>query len=142
MKKALLALCCYASTIMCLTFVGLFVFARIADPHIHIDKSHVSYPHLSLSKNVNITLTKDWGGYVIIFTQNVPYMGSMFALTGEQSVREKVWGFYGVDFLLIKDATKEDSWWTLMLSLWYPIIIFGVLPTVFAVKKVRATRVE
>jgi hypothetical protein len=43
----------------------------------------------------------------------------------------------GIYFRLIEDVRRPDSWWTFRINLWYPIILFGILPAIFAVKKLR-----
>ena len=34
-------------------------------------------------------------------------------------------------------VNKEQNWWTVFVNLWYPIILFGILPAIFVVKKWR-----
>ena len=46
----------------------------------------------------------------------------------------------GLYFRLIKHTDTNETWWTLMVSLWYPIIIFGILPAVYVVQKLRGTK--
>ncbi len=50
------------------------------------------------------------------------------------------WIGYGIYYRVISDATSKVTWWTLMISIWYPIILFGILPAIFAVKKLRARK--
>ena len=45
---------------------------------------------------------------------------------------------YGIYFSDIDHTVnKEQNWWTFFINLWYPIIIFGILPAIFVVKKLR-----
>jgi hypothetical protein len=46
-----------------------------------------------------------------------------------------VWGIYFCD--INHTVNKERGWWTFLINLWYPIILFGILPTIFVVKKLR-----
>jgi len=40
------------------------------------------------------------------------------------------WDVCGFDVIVIKDNLSPQVWWTLMISLWYPIVIFSILPIV------------
>jgi len=45
---------------------------------------------------------------------------------------------YGIYFSNIDHTVnKEQNWWTFFINLWYPIIIFGILPSIFVIKKLR-----
>jgi len=45
---------------------------------------------------------------------------------------------YGIYFSDIDHTiNKEQNWWTFFINLWYPIIIFGILPAIFVIKKLR-----
>jgi len=55
---------------------------------------------------------------------------SMMVLTG-----------YGIFFSKISHTVdKVHNWWTFMISLWYPVVIFGILPAVYVVQKIRGTK--
>ena len=86
---------------------------------------------------VHISVTKDWGGNLVFFNQSVPYTGSIIGLAGDKTVKEIGFDFYGVSFRWIKNVRRPDSWWTLMINFWYPIIFSGILPAIFVVKKLR-----
>ena len=77
---------------------------------------------------------------MLFFNQKMPYMGSIVSFAGDKSVVERGLTAWGLYFRLIKHADTNETWWTLMVSLWYPIIIFGILPLVFVVKKLRAAK--
>ena len=53
----------------------------------------------------------------------------------ESGIRFIGYGIYFSDTSHTVD--KGHNWWTLMISLWYPIILFGILPAIFAIKKLR-----
>jgi hypothetical protein len=140
MKNKLLRNSACISTILFLGFLILYIYAEIADPHTKFETSPIVCPHISFG-NVNVTVTRNWGGNLIFFDQAVPYMGGTIAFTGDKSVKETGCDFYGIYFRTIKHAVKKDwDQWTLMISLWYPIILFGILPAIFAVKKLRGRK--
>lgn len=46
---------------------------------------------------------------------------------------------YGIYYFdMSHSIDKDKTWWTLVISLWYPIILFSILPAIFVIKKVRA----
>lgn len=50
---------------------------------------------------------------------------------------------YGILFFdLSHSVDKDKNWCTFMISLWYPIIIFGILPVIFVVKKLRGRKLD
>ena len=75
---------------------------------------------------------------MVFFNQKVPYMGSITSFTGDENVKETGCDFYGIYFRTIH-YTDKKYWdqWTLIISLWYPIMLFGILPAIFVVKKLR-----
>jgi hypothetical protein len=92
---------------------------------------------------VHIAVAKDdWNGSLILFNQRSPYIGGTIALVGDNKhlvseVSEKGWNFARTYFCIIKNIHRPDSWWTLEISLWYPIILSGILPAIFVVKKLH-----
>jgi hypothetical protein len=95
--------------------------------------------------SIHVALAKDrWNGNLIFFNQKSPYVGGITSLTGSNwhstnEVSEKGFDAYGIYFCLFKDAHRPNTnRWTLMISLWYPIILFGILPAIYAIKKLRA----
>jgi len=67
-------------------------------------------------------------------------MGSIVSFAGDKNVVERGLTAWGLYFRLIKHTDTNETWWTLMVSLWYPIIIFGILPAVYLVQKLRGTK--
>ena len=136
MKNKFLRNSACASTVLFVGFVSLYIYAQIANPHLHLDTPDIFYPHVSLGENVNVTVTKDWSGDLIFFNQNVPYSGSIVSMAGDKTVNVTGCDGWGIYFRSIKHTTRKDwDQWTLMISLWYPIILFGILPTIFVMKK-------
>jgi len=120
-----------------LGFVGLYIYAQIADPY----KSPITCPHISFGNNVNATVTKNWGGNVIFFNQEVYYSGSIISFAGDKTVSEVGWDGPGIYFRSIRHIVRKDwDQWTLMINFWYPIVIFSILPLIFFIRKWRTAR--
>jgi hypothetical protein len=66
-------------------------------------------------------------------------MGSIVS-TGIDGVTVNGFTGYGIYYRLIKDPARSDSWWTLMFSVWHPIVIFSILPLLFFIRKWQATK--
>ena len=140
-KNKLLTACACVSTVFFFGFVSLFVYALIADPRTQIVKSSTYFPHISFSDNFNVTAIKDWdgnwNGSVVFFNQEEPFIGGG---SFPQTVSEEGWIGWGIYFRLLRDTVTKATWWTLMISFWYPITIFGILPIVFLCRKWRRAR--
>jgi len=134
MKSKPFKSCVCVSMMFFLGFAGLYIYALIADPHPTMSRSSTSCPHVSFSDNFNVTVIKHWGGNVVFFNQEVPFFGGSFG----QTESEKGWDGCGIYFRIVKDTRRADNWWTLMISLWYPIVIFCVLPLIFLIQKWRS----
>lgn len=134
MTKSILNVVNYVSMLLLVVFIGLYSYAWIFDPDLDPPSFHISVC------SVHMTVTKHWGGKIIFFNQEAPYTGGVYALTGDQTVKAKGCDGFGIYYRLITDTKTTDSWWTLMFSFWYPIFIFGILPTVFVVKSMNFTR--
>jgi len=96
--------------------------------------------------SVHVAVTKDdWNGNLMFFNQRSPNTGGMLIMTGghdltnrvDRSTSEKGWDGFGIYFCLIENVRPPESWWTFSINLWYPIILFGILPAIFMVKKLR-----
>jgi hypothetical protein len=112
-------------------FITLFAYAWVFDPELF------PRPTFCMSFSIfNMTVTKRWGGQVIFFNQQAPYTGGTYSIFGD-SKSAKGWDCFGIYFRSIKDQKRTDVYWTLMLSLWYPISICGILPAIVLVRKLR-----
>jgi len=96
--------------------------------------------------SVHVAVTKDgWCGNLMFFNQRSPNTAGMLIMTGghdltnrvDRSSSEKGWDGLGIYFCLIENVRPPESWWTFRINLWYPIILFGILPAIFVVKKLR-----
>lgn len=69
------------------------------------------------------------------------HIGKMLGTTDGDRERDTYMegnGIYYTHMFHIVD--KKWDWWTLMISLWYPIIIFSILPAIFVVTKLRCKK--
>lgn len=129
-----------ASAILFFGFAGLYAYAWLANPNPQADKSGIHWSYVSFGNGLHIAVTKEFGGNVVFFNQNMPYQGSIITLAGDNTVGETGFTGAGIYFRHIIHTVETDkNWWTLMISLWYPIIVFAVLPLVFVIKKLRPT---
>ena len=192
MKRKLSKICVYASTILFLGFLSLYVYTLIAnpnpwesritvgnsnpvtvtDPDSPSKRTYTFHPHI-----IRIALEKREGDMrgcnLIFFNQDMPYelnasfgftrgdkptnkihfqfhemvFGSiihstrMLGCTKDDQTKEILFMGYGIFFWDMNHTiNKEQNWWTLMISLWYPIILFGILPAIFVVKKLRGRK--
>jgi len=87
-----------------------------------------------------MTADKYDGGQVVLFNQSIP---NDTTSTGprNKTISEKGWEGYGISFRLIKDFSQPDNWWTLRVSLWYPVIFFAILPAIYCLKKLRSQKI-
>jgi hypothetical protein len=136
MKTFLLKICAYVSMILFFGFICLYAFVWISQPN-----SGTHWSHISFGQDIHIAVTGNWGGNLVFFNQTMPYTGSVMSFTGDNTLSEAGLTGGGIYFRHIKHTIEKDKdWWTLMISLWYPIIIFGILPSVFVAKKFCATK--
>jgi len=136
MKNKISTAAAYISATLFIGFLITYLYAEIADPHSDIVTQPNSCPHVSFG-NVKITTEKQaLGGYVIFFNQEIPNGRTMF----DPLDKEIFWANYGIYFRLVKDPALTNSWWTVMISFWYPIIIFSILPLHFLIQKWRIFR--
>jgi hypothetical protein len=107
------------STLLCLAFLTLYGYAWIVKPDVFQPSSRIH-----VVGDLGVYVTGSWGGQIAIFNYDAPYLGSML---GDAKI---IGGFdnCGIYFRRIRYDIPKKDWWTLMFSLWYPIIIFGVTP--------------
>jgi hypothetical protein len=102
---------------------------------------------LSFGKDVHVGVWSAWGPRLIFFNdaEYGPYRGSTIALVddgGNTYPRDfKPSGFgdvAGVYYRHFVWTNTNDTLWTLMVSLWYPIVLFAALPGWAIVRRVWA----
>ncbi|HEV2329614.1 MAG TPA: hypothetical protein VGY56_12610 [Verrucomicrobiae bacterium] len=123
------------SSVLFLGFVAFCAYTRLGGPNPEADTSGAHWHYASLSNKFHVAATSDWGGGLVFFNQAEPYTGSVLGLAGDRSVREKGLTGLGLYFRSIGYAGKDETWWTLIISLWYPLVIFAILPAVWVGQK-------
>ena len=60
----------------------------------------------------------------------------MIGCATNDQTSEDIFLGYGIFFWKMSHTiNQEQNWWTFFFSLWYPIVIFAILPTIFLIKK-------
>ena len=127
--------------VLFLAGVALFAYAQIADIGVDMSGSSLHCSHVSLGKNFNVTVMNNRGGCIVAFNQTAPYTGSVIGLAGDKSINKAGWDGWGIYFRSInRTGDKNENWWTLMVSLWYPISVFGVLSALCGVASLRGAK--
>jgi hypothetical protein len=125
MKKQISIVCLVIIGLVFLFFVGLYVSLIFSNGR--QGTPSVYYRLISIGDQFSISIVKEFGGYVALFNHEVPYRGSMIGGEGK-NIKITGWGGYGIYYTSVRRATaKPTYWWTLMISIWYPIVIFGVI---------------
>ena len=96
----------------------------------------------SLSNDFHISLYRKGNDCRLAFfnVKNYPYTGSIVGLGGEWP---KTIGFGNFLGLYYRHFTwPKETLWTLYISLWYPLILFGILPVFFLYRVKRESSDE
>jgi hypothetical protein len=117
------------STVMLAVVVLLFLAGYVISPGHH---------YLSFSHDLHISVWNCGPDARLVFFNDAdygPYRGSIIGLVDADGnvhpplVRERAfgdsWGIYYRDF-----QWSDSRLWTLMVTLWYPIVLFAILPAV------------
>jgi hypothetical protein len=140
MKKKILSICAWVSAMLFIVFVGLYIYAWVFDPNLYPMNLYQRPPrpfflHIPLG-NATMAVDKYDGGQVVFFNGPEPNDRTSSGIDNQTG-----WGFYGIECRLMSvNDPAVKTWWTLRISLWYPIILFGILPAIFAVKKWRGRK--
>jgi hypothetical protein len=136
MKNKILSVCTYVSTALFLGFASLSFYLWIFDPNPGNGEPPMHWRHISLGHDINLAASNSEGGESL-YLFNGPMPNGTTMLGPTDTVTGGWDRGYGIYFLSIYDAASKWTWWTLIISLWYPIILFGILPAIFVVKKLR-----
>ncbi|MDX1964038.1 MAG: hypothetical protein SFX18_12860 [Pirellulales bacterium] len=92
--------------------------------------------YLSISEEFHISIWgRGWDSRIVVFNdaEYGPYRGSIISLVDANGndlnprVREVAFGTYaGIYYRYFEWI--DDTLWTFMLSMWYPIIVFAIIP--------------
>jgi hypothetical protein len=87
-----------------------------------------------------ITNEAHFAAYGIKFSSGT-HSARMLGCADDDRTSLVVFTGYGIIFSKISHTVdKFHNWWTFMISLWYPVIIFSILPAVWVVQKLRGTK--
>lgn len=135
MKRRTLILCGCISLAFLMSFTDLFFHYRIADAPLRKDSQDMAYPHISIVKCFSLAFMSEHGGYLALYNQDLPNNGSAMFGADDKSIRIMAWGGFGIYFRLVRNTNIPPSnWWTVMVSIWYPVFIVGNLVLLFVLK--------
>src|ERR1700744_852874 len=147
------------SAMLFLGFLSLYVYVWIENPNPKpssagmqwscISFGHVMKPlvrpnglptgtYIYDDNGPRVAVTKEFGGSFVFFNQAIPFFGGTIGFADTKAVDEKGWDVYGIYFRVVKDNNRADSWWTFIISFWYPLIIFSIWPILFMVRRLRS----
>ena len=104
---------------------------------------------LSFGNDFHVGVWSAWGPRLVFFNdaEYGPYLGSTIALVDEQGnvyprdLKQSSFGdVAGVYYRHFVWTNTNDTLWTLMVSLWYPIVLFAALPGCAILRRVWAHR--
>jgi len=95
---------------------------------------------ISFDARFSMAIIGRWGESLIVFNQRDPYLGGFYGVTGGSKIQVTRLDYYGVYFRKIIDPSINDSWWTVMISLWYPISFFGIIVSLLLLKRLKGIR--
>ena len=94
----------------------------------------------AFADNDKITNEAHFAGYGITFDSGT-HSAQMLGCADNDRTSQTIFMGYGIFFSNISHTVdKLHNWWTFMISLWYPVIIFAILPIVFVVKRLRSVK--
>lgn len=124
----MLTSCVAACAAAFLVSVILYALVRVVDP-----TPLKWWPHVSLGNAIHISvINRFWGCNLVFYNGDLPYLGSIISFDGDKTITEKGCTGCGIYLRLIKNTNVGKTWFTLIVSLWYPIAIFGILFIFFA----------
>jgi hypothetical protein len=146
MKNKILITCAKISIALFLGCVCLCVYLWIFNPDLWFFNTSPSsgeppmhYRHLPLGYDIKLSVSNVEDRKWVIFF-NGPYPNYTTTLGPTDTVTGGWDRGYGIYYLVIHDSASKWTWWTLMISLWYPIILFGISPAIFVAKKLRGEK--
>jgi hypothetical protein len=133
MKNIIFKTCSFISTTLFIVSLGLYIYAVLGNPNPNVSKTHID---LRLF-NVYASVLNSDGGNLIVCNRSEPFVSGTVHFVGDKSITPEGWHSCGIYFLSIRYADGREAWWTFMTNLWYPIVVFAILPAVCLVQKLH-----
>lgn len=129
-KRSLLNMLTLLSFILlCLTGLLFYLSYRI----------NASEESFSLRDNFHISLYRKGDDCRLAFfnVKDYPYTGSIVGFGGEWPKTIGFGDFLGIYYRHHSLSSEGDIWWTLCISLWWPVVLFSISPSLFLYRKHR-----
>lgn len=137
MKNRVFKACVYVSLFLFLAFAGVFCCVELVGSNPQLNESGVRWKFISVG-SLHVAATKLFGGNLVFFNQPSPYLGSVVGFEGAKTnTAETGCDLLGIHFRMFYStgAKTNEELWTLMVSLWYPIVLFAIIPAVFLMRE-------
>lgn len=136
MRKRVFNLACLVSAVLAVVILLLAAATSFVNPWDH---------RVSIGRHFHISV---WDGFqgdaigrIVFFNdaEGGPYRGSLIALEGEslEQLERVSFDWYGIYYRYFH-WRAGDTLWTLMISLWYPLLLCLVLPSIWFSYRVRS----
>ncbi len=122
------------SLVLACGFLFICAYSFACDP---LYKEPTRY--IAITQNVNITVTKHWsGGSLVIFNTELPYLRNITSgIAGYDTSTSGGFNFVGISYSVFKKSSMPGPWWSVIISLWYPIVLSGAVPMFWLVRRKR-----
>ena len=130
MRGIVFNIACVLSTVLLAATIVMHVVARWSDSR--SDRvSIIGYAYAGLRADPH--------GRIWISNEQTPYHGSIIGLDGSNVPRTIGFGdFAGIYYR--RHTWPTHTWWTLIVSLWYPTALFSLLPVIWMIRRIRRRR--
>jgi hypothetical protein len=135
MKSKILSWAVFACAIIFLGSVSSYIYARIVNPN-PLERWH----YVSLGNGIHVAVMRGLNCDLVCYNGDLPYLGSIISIENDRKINVRGWNGFGVYLRLIKNTDVGKTWWTLIINLWYPIVIFGILSIVLVLKRLFPTK--
>ena len=137
MTRRLIKFVTVLSTVLLVLTVLLFLAGFVINPWEHYlsigDDFHVSFSARGLVSRIIFFNDAEYGPYRGSIIQLVDDRGNAFPKLKREEAFGDSWGIY---YRYFEWSRSGSRLWTLMVTLWYPIIIFATLPSIRVLKRV------
>ena len=126
-------ICTCISAVLLLGFTSLSFYLWFFNPNPGRGEPPMHWRHISLGHDINCAASNAENlASLFFFNGPCPNDTTMLGLT------DTITGFEGCGIyyhVVINYSASKAMWWTLIISLWYPIIIFSILPAIFVIER-------